>query len=244
MLNFPKSQCHALSHTERLENAPPVDDETTTMNKRLMPGPRLKSPEQYPTGTPLSAPVKPVVTVPDPAPTSILPVTPPSTSLSLPITSSLPVWRQPGHAHPVAFVRGEPSETDRRLQDIAKQVSNARQPVLEEMKDAIRDAKLHSLPVVLEWLQFCANALFALRRTRGQGRAVAVSRASPASHLHLTVCQRSCPLQHGKSFLACHKYSCRLHTHYPARQGQQMAERAIKQFGSTGKNCDNHKAGT
>lgn len=156
MLNFPKSQCHALSHTERLENAPPVDDETTTMNKRLMPGPRLKSPEQYPTGTPLSAPVKPVVTVPDPAPTSILPVTPPSTSLSLPITSSLPVWRQPGHAHPVAFVRGEPSEADRRLQDIAKQVSNAQQPVLEEMKDAIRDAKLHSLPSIVEWLQFCA----------------------------------------------------------------------------------------
>lgn len=155
MLNFPKSQCHALSHTERLENAPPVDDETTTMNKRLMPGPRLKSPEQHQAGTPPTAPVKPVVTVLDPAPKSFLPVTPPGTSFSFPITSSLPVWRQPGPAHPAARGTDVRSETDMRLQNIARQVSDAQQPVLEEVKDAIRDVKLHSLPVVVEWLQFC-----------------------------------------------------------------------------------------
>jgi hypothetical protein len=159
MLNFPKNQCHALPHTERRENAPPADDETTTINNRLIQGPRLESPEQHQPGTPLSAPVKPAVTVPDPAPASILPVTPPvtlpGTSFSLPLTSSLPVWRQPGHAHPVAFGRGEPSETGRRLQNIAKQVSDAQQPVLEEVKDAIRDVKLHSLPSIVEWLQFC-----------------------------------------------------------------------------------------
>ena len=161
MLNFPKNQCHALLHIERRENERPADDETATINNRLIQGARLESPEQHPTGTPLTAPIKPVVTLLDPAPKSLLPVTPPvtlpGTSFSLPITSSLPVWRQPGQARPAACGTDMRSETDMRLQNIAKQVLDAQQPALEEVKDAIRDVKLHSLPVVLEWLQFCGT---------------------------------------------------------------------------------------
>ena len=86
MLNFPKSQSQALSHVERRENEPPDEDQTTMINHRPTQRPCLDSPAQHQTGTHLTAPMKPVVRVLDPAPPAQWGISPPVARPSLSLT--------------------------------------------------------------------------------------------------------------------------------------------------------------